>query len=272
MPVENLDSFFIIARQHMVCEDYAVASLHPNPHLIMCDGCSTSPNTDIGARILAMSAQRFLKEHFKISAQTCLSYYELGYGTINTAKQIIELLELDISCLDATLMIAVPFRDVLQVYVYGDGYVTAVNASDELVYTNIAYEQNMPYYLSYWIDEERKSLYLLYNRGGEKVVTLTKCYNDQKHVQVLDYNAPLTFTFPGDTYSLAALMSDGVASFLSLEDNQKIPVNEVLKQLVAYKTTKGDFVKRRTKRMLKNYSRQNIYPTDDVSVAAILFH
>jgi hypothetical protein len=40
---------------------------------------------------------------------------------------------------------------------------------------------------------------------------------------------------------------------------------DILTQLVAYKTTKGDFVKQRTRRMVKEYEKQGIYPIQQVN-------
>jgi hypothetical protein len=51
MLIENLDYYCAIGRQHTACEDYAIAGTSPIPHLIVCDGCSTSQMTDIGARV-----------------------------------------------------------------------------------------------------------------------------------------------------------------------------------------------------------------------------
>ena len=270
MPVKNLDSFFTIAKQHVICEDYTLVGTHPIPHLIVCDGCSTSNHSDVGARILAICARKALKDFMNASASIFPSYAEFGQRIILKAKHVVELLGLEMSCLDATLMMAALFRESVSVYVYGDGYLATKNAAGELRYVNISYAKNMPYYLTYWLDDKRKSLYTDEHGDGQGVIRLTKFDNHQERIQTMTYDAPLTFTFAPSDLRLLALMSDGVSSFLSIESNQKIPVREVIEGLVAYKTTKGDFVQRRAKRMLKNYSKQEIYPTDDVSVATML--
>ena len=113
-------------------------------------------------------------------------------------------------------------------------------------------------------------MYLTTNKDGKDVVTITEYRDEQENLRQMDCDAPLMFTFVMNEYRLLALTSDGVSSFLSVEDNRKIPVKDILEQLVAYKTTKGDFVKRRTRRMIKNYEKQGIYPTDDLSIATLL--
>ena len=56
----NLDWFMKTGRSHNICEDYVMVGLNPMPHMILADGCSTSPHTDVGARILVMVAKMYL--------------------------------------------------------------------------------------------------------------------------------------------------------------------------------------------------------------------
>jgi hypothetical protein len=270
MPIENLDCYFTIARQHTICEDYTITGTGPIPHLIICDGCSTSKHTDIGVRILATSATKFLQEYFEASHSSLPSYIDLGYAVVNRARHVTEILGLESTCLDATLLLAIPYHENVHVYVYGDGYITTVNKHDELGYINLSYEKNMPYYLTYWIDKNRRELYLETNQDGKDVVMVTEHREGQEDVRKMNHDSSLVFMFTINECKCLALTSDGVSSFLSIEDNRKIPVIEILKQLVAYKTTKGDFVKRRAKRMLKDYEKQRIYPIDDFSIATLL--
>jgi len=271
MSVENLDSYFTIAKQHIICEDYAINGADPIPHLIVCDGCSTSHNTDIGARILATSAKKSLLEYFEEASCSDLpSYGDFGYAVVNRARHVTNLLGLESTCLDATLLLAIPYHGNIYVYVYGDGYIATVNREGELTNMEFSYEKNMPYYLTYWIDKSRREMYLTSNRDGKDVVTMTECRDRQENIRQMDCDSALMFTFTMDEYILLALISDGLSSFISLEDNKKIPARDILEQLVAYKTTKGDFVKRRTRRMIKNYEKQGIYPTDDLSIATLL--
>ena len=45
------DSYFKIGKTHLICQDYA---LHSEGHISLSDGCSSSPNTDIGSRLLCL--------------------------------------------------------------------------------------------------------------------------------------------------------------------------------------------------------------------------
>jgi serine/threonine protein phosphatase PrpC len=270
MPIENLDYYFAIARQHTACEDYAIAGTSPIPYIIVCDGCSTSPMTDIGARILAASAKKSLQEYFAADHTGLPSYGDFGYTTINRARHIIDLLGLESTCLDATLLAAIPYHNEIHVYVYGDGYIITVNTQHELSYIQLSYIQNMPYYLTYWIDKGRRDLYLQANQEGKDAMTVLAQRGKQEEVRKMNSDTPLVFMFGMNEYLYVALASDGVSSFFAAEENKKIAVREILTQIVSYKTTKGDFVKRRAKRMFKEYEKQGIYPTDDVSIATLL--
>lgn len=272
MPIENLDCHFTIARQHTVCEDYALTNPEPIPHVIVCDGCSTSNKTDIGARILATSASKALREYFETSPppDNLPPYTDLGYAIVNRARHVAELLGVPPDCLDATAMLAFPYHGSMHVYTYGDGYIISIDHEKSLSYRQLSYEQNMPYYLSYWMDQTRREAYLAKNRGGKAVLTIKEHDATGESISQVNYDAPSIFSFEAETCALVALASDGVASLTCVEDQQKTPVREVLEQLVAYKTTKGEFVKRRVKRMLKTYAKQGIYPTDDIAVATLL--
>src|SRR6185295_20387035 len=57
----NADSTFMIGTTHSVCQDYALANNASNAsNVIVTDGCSTSPDTDIGARLLVRAASQLL--------------------------------------------------------------------------------------------------------------------------------------------------------------------------------------------------------------------
>ena len=53
------DAHFSIGKTHRVCEDYARAGLLPDGRAfaIVSDGCSSSPDTDFGSRLMTIAAQ-----------------------------------------------------------------------------------------------------------------------------------------------------------------------------------------------------------------------
>ena len=263
-----VDGFFTIARQHLVCQDYAITAVEPFPLLILSDGCSNSRDTDIGSRLLVKSAQKILCSTLRTGAFP--SYQELGTAILANATQAAECLALRRSALDATLLLAICHDDVVTVMMYGDGYLAAMRNDGSLEYTSVSYADNMPYYLNYWPDEPRQRQYLAESHDGKDTLTITT-HSQQPETQLADYDAPLVWTFPASDYRLVALCSDGVAAFSSLETGQVVPVEQMLAGLLTFKTTAGEFVTRRAKRLLKELDKQGIFPADDFSIAVMLW-
>lgn len=112
----NSDAFFSIGKTHEVCQDYARAGdLDGRQFAIVSDGCSSSPDTDFGARALVMSAIQCRKE---------ISWLPLvADWTIWHAKDIIKGYGLSPFCLDATLLSIFPSpgKGWFNIQVCGDG-------------------------------------------------------------------------------------------------------------------------------------------------------
>ncbi|GAK51566.1 hypothetical protein U14_02811 [Candidatus Moduliflexus flocculans] len=266
-----VDGFFTIARQHRVCQDYAIAAAEPLPLLALSDGCSSSPDTDIGSRLLVKSAEKVIRSTTPASTSSLPTYQELGSAILANAVAAAECLALRRSALDATLLLAFAHSDAVTVMMYGDGYLAAMRKDGSLEYISVSYNDNMPYYLNYWTDEPRKRQYLAESHNGKEVVSITTYSGQQQETRRADYDAPLVWTFPASDYRLVALCSDGVTAFSSIETGQIAPVNQILEGLLTFKTTAGEFVTRRAKRLLKELDKQNIFPADDLSVAAMLW-
>ena len=62
----NTDFYCEIGDSHVACEDYALAGkINDNiSYAIVADGCSSSPNVDVGARVLAHAALDYLTSQF----------------------------------------------------------------------------------------------------------------------------------------------------------------------------------------------------------------
>jgi hypothetical protein len=45
---------------HRFCQDYVCQGWDPIPHLILADGCSATPDSDLGARLLVLNARHLL--------------------------------------------------------------------------------------------------------------------------------------------------------------------------------------------------------------------
>src|SRR6476659_1428102 len=61
----NADATINIGATHALCQDYVIAK---DRHVILSDGCSSSPDTDIGARLLVKALEQNLSKSAGIEA------------------------------------------------------------------------------------------------------------------------------------------------------------------------------------------------------------
>src|SRR3954469_11076065 len=101
-PFMNADHAFFIGNTHTVCQDYAMSGVtEDGAYAIVCDGCSSSPEVDFGARALALSAKRTL---MKGGSEFIPDLF--GKVTIDNLRNIESLFTVHPQALDATLLIA----------------------------------------------------------------------------------------------------------------------------------------------------------------------
>ena len=55
----NTDGAFYIGTTHEVCQDYCMAE---NDAIVVSDGCSGSPGTDMGSRVLSITTMNKIEE------------------------------------------------------------------------------------------------------------------------------------------------------------------------------------------------------------------
>jgi len=254
----NADHYFAMGKSHIVCQDYAYSGKNSagNHVAVVSDGCSASPDTDFGARFLVRSA---------VIAGTQTKHdipnYEeaLIRSTIWCASAFHTGLRLHAHCLDATLLYLEVIGDEVIVVTAGDGVIFAINQNDKLEYWNIEYPSGAPFYPSYLLDEIRHDRYVE-EHGDTSLIRqflegLPGCTFEHKGMfHLSSYNKK--------DYKFIGVASDGVLTC-------GMSTEETLKQLTAFKGMKGDFVKRRMKRFLKNCAKDDTLPTDDVSMAVV---
>lgn len=261
----NSDWYINQGFSHKVCEDYAVAG---DGYAVVSDGCSSSENTDVGARILCLLAQQLISTFLKQHSREALGYDFLGTYVISRATQIASTLGLPPSCLDATLLAAFVYRGKIYVYAYGDGYIVINYDNGEQRKIKFEFPQNAPYYLTYSCDFARDAQYRILAGEYFKVFTWQKTYWDMRRMRVGD---PIEIIEPVDEVSNVLVMSDGVESFLdkSSGEAKNVPDTTILKELTSFKLLKGEFVKRRAQKAIKNYTKNGITHYDDLSIGGI---
>jgi hypothetical protein len=279
----NCDCAIYTGKTHAICEDYAKAN---DSFVALSDGCSSSPNTDFGSRLLVQSVEKMLLMAGTIS----LDFYRSIAGH---ARAISDALGLCPECLDATLGIIVVKRSnngklYAIASLLGDGAVICKYASG---CTNIfvtEFSSGFPAYPNYLLDQNRLKGWDKANIGKKRIVRRYTIIPDKPiKSEVTEWDpipdqalptfevAELDLEDRKDRLECIAIMSDGLGTFFKLDDTDtsriSVPISEidVAQEIMAFKSYNSDFVQRRMQRFMRDNSKRGWEHADDFSIAAI---
>ena len=268
----NTDHYFAIGHGHTICEDFALSGMAENGgYVILSDGCSSSPNVDIGARLLALSAQRTIS----IGGNT-MNYDLFGKVTIHNLEHIGDTIPLHPLSLDATLLVAWVKDKNFTVHMFGDG-IFFHKSHTNIRIVHVDFENNHPAYLSYYLDKLRLKEYEDKDFGSKHVVDIsiyTNGTSEKKSNDRLETESyikpfePVTIKGLVDEGEIIGVCSDGVNSF-SQSDGLTIPWESMIKEFIDFKTTPGVFVQRRLSFLKRQWIKNQTSHYDDISMAAI---
>ena len=271
----SVDGILETGKLHKICEDYISFGMKPTPHIILSDGCSSSKDTDVGSRILVHLAKRALRRAFG-EPWDCPVGYEpflvggtnasFGNMIINDAIRVVKDMGLPMGCLDATLIMAFVRDGYLKVFMYGDGYVFAGRNDFNLQYAYSEFNENCPYYLTYWADRERAKAHCA--KVGAEGCTFKTNYPTDKYF-VMSNTFVYDALFPLEHLKFLAISSDGINTFINTKQGGSVPFMDVAKEFLAFKNLAGEFVQRRVGRALKDYKKQDVEHLDDLSFGVI---
>jgi serine/threonine protein phosphatase PrpC len=272
----NFDCDFQIGHDHafMGCQDYALVGQDRNKkYAIICDGCSASPDVDIGARLLALSAKETIIASNNSDLKSDVTTYEgFGKACIHRADAVYGTFPaLHPQALDATLLVVQVEDKRLKAFIYGDGVFFHKTAKG-LFAAKIELSTGAPDYLSYNLDSERLNLYTRSNeeRGGVKKLTAIRRFEDGGiDESELSPFAPVIFEREVSEGDIIAICSDGINSFRKSDDTP-ISWMGLSEEFIGYKNTTGVFVKRRLNAFKKKCAKEGITHADDISVASII--
>lgn len=273
----HADGFFAMGKAHTVCQDYVRTGTTQNgrAYAIVADGCSSSKDTDIGARLLVRAAENFVRNEIPVQVPAIIAQ----------ARTYAAAMSLPPTCLDATLLIAEEKGNSIYVYMVGDGVVACRgrNGGKPFVF-QVEYPSGAPFYPNYYMDAHRfKAFYDMPNH--DPVVSRTEKsevwqvpgtaptemeaapdrddflhYTEQGHI--------IWFHVPKAEFDLVTLMSDGAASFR--KELAPIPVEEIVEHVLGVKVPTGEFIVRCCKKFLGSFcSKEGWSHYDDFSVGAI---
>lgn len=266
----NTDAIFLKGTDHLVCQDYATnfGSNKENSHIIVCDGCSSSPMSDVGARLIALETAQIIS--IEKNTEEILKFLKWNFEHSFQFE-----MRINPFILDATLLFAYINKEFLNLAMYGDGCCIVKYKNDQLEMYNRVFKNSYPNYFSYQLDEQRYENYL-----ALKETTFIENYIGSTKENLHRYAIWTPFmsdnymqkSFSLNTIEWIILASDGIHSFYKKDENGKrtsIDFLEIVKQLVDFKNFHGVFVERHVRSLIKRLEKQNIFHYDDFSVAGL---
>lgn len=264
MPI-TCDSYYTIGSTHQFCQDYADSGEREDfIHACISDGCSSSKDSDIGARYLAKC--------FPLAVSSNLFTFGHFAGETIEHKMVAKLanFEFDPENLDATLLSLVYDKksDQLFIYAWGDGQIYLKYKEGSTQSYKISYKTNAPYYLSYRHGNKTEQYEKEF--GVEYATIVEQWDNPQTPCLKFEHWGKNLFRIienASKTLDFAAVMSDGVESFLPDGASKELAQNEFLN----FKSLNGEFVKRRFQGFKRYCDKNAVTHYDDLSLAAISF-
>uniref|UniRef100_A0A6M3LF00 PPM-type phosphatase domain-containing protein n=1 Tax=viral metagenome TaxID=1070528 RepID=A0A6M3LF00_9ZZZZ len=273
----HTDHFLEIGRGHKICEDYIISGTNPTPYVILADGCSSSKEVDIGARILCLIAKKYLTiiNNSPIEKKILLSYHYIKQWIAFKSAKYIREFSLQNSSLDSTLILLFVDNNTVHVFMYGDGIIMAVGNNDDMWCKEVKFLKNAPHYLSYLLNEDRETAFLKIKENDISITSYESDYPGklERHFDIRTEHSILHFIFPIDMLDLRAIFisSDGLSSFRSLM-GVELPSRQMLKHFLSFKNFKGEFIKRRSKKAIKEINKSHeMFNFDDISIGGIYF-
>lgn len=257
----HVDTHFVIGGGHLVNEDYAAAGLSPTPWMVLADGCSASPDTDIGARLLVAAAREYL------TAQRESTAAELAVHSAFRAEAAARVLGLPPSVLDATLVAAFIQGDSVNVILLGDGAVCYTDRAGTLHLIEVEYSHNAPYYPAYRLDKDKDDTYRRRSAAGGAVKTV----RTDGRTRIEPLFEPTVLRLPVANLESLLIASDGIGSFRHKASGKSLSAEDVARRLTDFRGVAGGFVKRKLKRALKQWAGEGVVHDDDLSIGAMVF-
>ena len=273
----QVDTYVTPKSRHRICEDYVLGRCDPLPHVILADGCSSSRGSHLGAMILAHAAGKELTGYYGNTIDgadftfnnNLPDYFDMGDAVIHRARMTADQLGIDPQALDATLMTAFCHRNTVIVYVYGDGVAAAgPDVSGRYSIMDVSCPENAPFYLSYRLDAARRKAYSARFDQPKQVCAME---NNRRTVQQKTFDEPVIFQFDLDITPVVLIASDGLSAFVRKGERLPyIPLADIVPAFTAFKNYNGQFLKRRARRAIKAFEKEDIHPTDDLSMGVIM--
>jgi hypothetical protein len=265
----NADCTFIIGTTHTVCQDYAIALNHAKgSYVVVSDGCSTSPATDIGSRLMVQAGSQALLN----VDQDFRALHKSASGQALHWAQTIGLLP---QSADATLLTVYCDGQDLIISASGDGVLILESRSGTRDVISISYPSGFPLYPTYAHQRERLDTWRANERAYKEVRHFRAASTFELVETSTSTNLTEVFRLPASDYLFAGVLSDGVNSFYKTEETAtsrqttSIPMEQVVAEILSFKSFAGAFVKRRAKKFANACAARGWCHADDLAIGAI---
>ena len=272
----NADSALNIGSRHSLCQDYVIArnGLADNggPYVILSDGCSSSPDTDIGARLVVKATEKVFTEQGSDDVERLhqeAARLALGWaGSIGIAPQSV----------DATLITAHVHGENLTVACSGDGVIVLESLEEVVDVYLVSSPSGYPFYPCYAHQPERLSELISNGRTTKEIKHFRRSPAGKRFtlLAIRTSDSPTeVFNLHATNYKYAAVASDGIESFFHTQQSangkrvENISLLEVLGEFWSFKNSHGAFVERRLKRFTKDTNANGWQHADDLSIGVI---
>ena len=174
----NTDKAINIGSRHSLCQDYVIAR-SDGPLIILSDGCSSSPDTDIGARLVVKAAEKIFTEEGSDDVERLhqeAARLALGWaGSIGLVAQSV----------DATLLSAHVSGAQLILACSGDGVIVLESRENNLDVYLVSSPSGYPFYPCYVHQPERLSELISNGRATKEIKHFRRSTADD-HFALLD--------------------------------------------------------------------------------------
>ncbi len=276
------DHYFHIGKTHLTngkpCQDYAISQVINDAAIaIICDGCSSGGQTDVGARLLGLTTQAALLNHWLTNGQIIPepTSAEIRLNQKIKLASACQLLGLQPNDLLATCVYAYFGPQAGIIHIQGDGVVALKFTDQHILMHRFEWQDNRPYYPAY--AESRLADFIAAHGNNLQALRLKSetwqtVASQQQLLQTNDYTLSqglqgliinLDQTLISQGLEFIAVFSDGVTQI----DN--VNWQDAVTEFLSFKNTKGEFAKRRMIRGIQDMIKVNKGPLDDIAYAVI---
>jgi hypothetical protein len=241
---------------------------------VVSDGCSSGRNTDVGARLLVLATAQVVREYWAATQEITL------YSTLavlakrqDRVREVQSLLGMTQDDMLATSMFVCVSQCCGLVRVQGDGVVALKYRDGSIVMTRYEWPQNAPFYPTYLV--EGIDAFVEFQGGDVDAKVVRACswainsegiytkVSSDLHSIATGIRGFHTFFNIGDEVEYVAIFTDGVTQI------ENVDWKDAVRSFMGFKTTAGEFAKRRMITGIKETQKVGKGPMDDISYAVI---